>query len=50
MKSFLTALSMAWGMFSAIPCPLRRWEDRLRPLMLVCFPLVADWDSSVRDC
>lgn len=40
MKSFLTAFSMAWGMFSAIPCPLRRWEDRLRPLMLVCFPLV----------
>lgn len=35
-----TAFFMAWGMFCAIPCPYRKWEDALRPLMLACFPLV----------
>lgn len=40
MGRFLTAFSMAWSMFSAIPCPFRRWEDSLRPLMLVCFPQI----------
>ena len=31
---------MAWGMFLAIPCPLRRWNEKAREKMLVCLPLV----------
>ena len=40
MKRLTTAFFMAWGMFCAIPCPYQRWDERLRPLMLVCFPLL----------
>ena len=40
MKWLTTAFFMAWGMFCAIPCPYQRWDERLRPLMLVCFPLL----------
>lgn len=36
----LTAISMAFGMFCAIPFPLQRWDESQRPLMLVCFPWV----------
>lgn len=31
---------MAWGMFFALPCPYRVWDEAARPAMLVCFPLV----------
>lgn len=31
---------MAWGMFFALPCPYRVWDDTARPAMLVCFPLI----------
>ena len=31
---------MAWGMFLAIPCPCKRWDERARQKMLVCLPLV----------
>ena len=27
-------------MFCAVPCPVRRWEPRLRVRMLLCFPLL----------
>ena len=30
---------MAWGMFLAIPCPVKRWEESARPYMLAAFPL-----------
>ena len=40
MDSLLTAFFMAWGMFCAIPCPLRRWDETLRGWMLACFPLI----------
>ena len=36
----LTAFSMAFGMFCAIPNPVKRWDESLRPLQLVCFPFV----------
>jgi len=40
MKGFFIALSMAFSMFSAIPCPCPRWEESLRSRMLFCLPLV----------
>ena len=40
MKNWITACSMAFGMFSAIPFPLRRWDENQRGRMLVLFPWV----------
>ena len=40
MKLAVTAFSMALCMYTAIPLPLRGWDERARPLMLVFFPLV----------
>ena len=40
MSEWLDGFSMAWGMFLAIPCPLRRWNEKAREKMLVCLPLV----------
>ena len=37
---WITAFSMAFGMFCAIPFPGRRWDERQRARMLVCFPWV----------
>ena len=40
MGKWLDGFAMAWGMFLAIPCPLRRWNEKAREQMLVCLPLV----------
>ena len=40
MSEWLDGFSMAWGMFLAIPCPLRRWNEKAREKMRVCLPLV----------
>ena len=40
MREWITAFFMAWGMFLAIPCPCKRWDERARQKMLVCLPLV----------
>lgn len=40
MHEWITAFFMAWGMFLAIPCPCKRWDERARQKMLVCLPLV----------
>jgi adenosylcobinamide-GDP ribazoletransferase len=40
LKKMTVAFFMAWGMFFAVPCPYRVWEERARPAMIVCFPLV----------
>ena len=40
MKKLITGFFMAWGMFCAIPCPCKIWDEEARPLMLVCLPLV----------
>ena len=29
---------MSWGMFLSIPCPVRKWDERLRNGMLLCLP------------
>ena len=40
LRDWITALSMAFGMFCAIPCPIKRWDENLRARQLVCLPLV----------
>ena len=40
MGNWLDGFGMAWGMFLAIPCPLRRWNEKAREKMLVCLPLI----------
>lgn len=40
MKTQWAAFFMAWGMFTAIPCPRRVWDEAARPWQLVYLPLV----------
>ncbi|QHI72760.1 adenosylcobinamide-GDP ribazoletransferase [Aminipila terrae] len=37
---YLTAFFMAWGNFFAVPCPCKLWDNDLRRLQLVFFPLI----------
>ena len=38
MKKWLTGFSMCWGMFCAIPNPVRRWDEGCYRQMLLCLP------------
>lgn len=40
MKRFWNAFGMCYGMFTALPCPWRPWDEGARDLMLVCLPVV----------
>jgi adenosylcobinamide-GDP ribazoletransferase len=40
MKKLITGFFMSWGMFCAIPCPCKIWDEEARPLSLVCLPFV----------
>ena len=40
MKSWLHAFFMAWGMFLAVPCPYKKWDEDALDRMLVCLPIV----------
>lgn len=40
MKLWFYGFFMAWGMFLSIPCPWRKWDERARGRMLVCFTFV----------
>lgn len=40
MDSILTALGMAWGNFLSIPCPIRRWDNKQKNLMLAFLPII----------
>ena len=40
MKKHIAAFFMAWGMFCAIPCPYRKWDETARGWMLVYLPVV----------
>ena len=40
MKRAFRAFFMGLGMFTALPCPYRPWEEEDRGLMLVCLPMV----------
>ncbi len=39
MKDWICGFFMAWGMFLAIPCPLKIWRESARSKMLCCLPL-----------
>ena len=40
MKSWLHAFFMAWGMFLAVPCPYKKWDEKALDKMLVCLPVI----------
>lgn len=40
MKLLIYAFFMTWGMFLAVPCPLKIWDEKARPLMMACLPLI----------
>lgn len=40
MKDWIYGFFMAWGMFLALPCPFRRWDERARGKMMACLPLI----------
>ncbi len=40
MKQWIYGLFMAWGMFLAIPCPVKVWEEAARPKMMALLPAV----------
>lgn len=37
---YVTAFFMAWGNFLTLPCPYKRWDGKLKNLMMVFVPLV----------
>lgn len=47
MKKFATLFFMAWGMFFAVPCPLRVWDEKLSGEMLLCLPLIGALTGAV---
>ena len=40
MRRFWNAFCMCYGMFTALPCPHRPWDEGARDMMLVCLPIV----------
>lgn len=40
MKQWWYAFWMCFGMFCGIPCPVRIWDEKARPRMISCLPLV----------
>ena len=40
MKKFITGFFMAWGCFTIIPCPYKKWEENARDQMLFALPFI----------
>lgn len=40
MKNIITAFFMAWGNFITLPCPYKKWDNKLKNLMLSMLPSV----------
>ena len=40
MKKYFRAMLMCFGMFCAVPCPYRKWDEDARPLTTLFLPLV----------
>lgn len=40
MNKYVTAFFMAWGNFLRIPCPVKKWDDKLKKEMLKMLPSV----------
>lgn len=43
MKKYFRACMMCMAMFCAIPCPYDKWDEELRPLMMLFLPVVGAW-------
>lgn len=39
-KKCITGFFMAWGMFLAVPCPYKRWDEAARGQMLCALPFI----------
>lgn len=40
MKTWFHAFFMAWGMFLAVPCPYKKWDEKALDKMLVFLPVI----------
>ena len=40
MKNFVTGFFMAWGCFTVIPCPYKKWDENARDHMLFALPFI----------
>lgn len=40
MKTWLHAFFMAWGMFLAVPCPYKKWDEKALDRLLVFLPVI----------
>ena len=40
MKKFVTGFFMAWGCFTVIPCPYKKWDENARDHMLFALPFI----------
>ncbi|MCQ2452223.1 MAG: adenosylcobinamide-GDP ribazoletransferase [Oscillospiraceae bacterium] len=40
MKKVITGFFMSWGMFCAIPCPLKIWDEKAKGFMLLFLPVI----------
>ena len=46
-KEWICGFFMAWGMFLALPCPLKIWRESARSKMLCCLPLAGGVEGAV---
>ena len=37
---YLTGFAMAWGNFCCLPCPVKKWDDSCKSLMLGFLPTI----------
>ena len=40
MRNWFYGFFMSWGMFLAVPCPVRIWDEKARGHMLACLPII----------
>ncbi len=40
MSKYITGFFMAWGCFTAIPCPYKKWDENARNQMLFALPFI----------
>ena len=40
MKKIITGFFMSWGMFFAVPCPVRLWDENAKLVSVVMIPFI----------